>query len=430
VRVNLTVLLVILTGALLPTSRCWAAAATLVCTGVGESQHFSLITVPVAHGFDKIVLSDSSEMNREYLVEGIKNIPVGNELALVGSLVSAQVASQQNVLLLEPDSHFEMYRAQNRGEPVGPTDTIFVFDHQNPAMESFDLKTGMRVRDEHGKQGRITLNCEQFPEYLQHVEQLHLVTANGNPVWHEAREKRVQELAADFTSAYIDHDLVFNNHFLGVEIWQNPFDMWVFQQMITELKPDVIIETGTAHGGSALFFAMMLEKLNPVGRVISVEIDPDVNNNISEARSFPVFRNRVSIIKGDSVSSQTLDRIQQAIDDIQRDKNAGRDSSDQQDLVVLVTLDSLHSAEHVLEELRVYSRFVSKGSYIVVQDTVIDSNPKFVDWFVLPWAIGATAGPSLAVQEFLDKNTNFRRDKRWEKFYFTFYPGGFLKKSN
>jgi cephalosporin hydroxylase len=237
-------------------------------------------------------------------------------------------------------------------------------------------------------------------------------------------------LAADFTSAYIDHDLVFNNHFLGVEIWQNPFDMWVFQQMITELKPDVIIETGTAHGGSALFFAMMLEKLNPVGRVISVEIDPDVDNNISEARSFPVFRNRVSIIKGDSVSSQTLDRIQQAIEDIQRDKNAGRDSSDQQDLVVLVTLDSLHSAEHVLEELRVYSQFVSKGSYIVVQDTVIDSNPKFVDWFVLPWANGATAGPSQAVQEFLDKNTNFRRDKRWEKFYFTFYPGGFLKKSN
>jgi cephalosporin hydroxylase len=192
----------------------------------------------------------------------------------------------------------------------------------------------------------------------------------------------------------------------------------------------VIIETGTAHGGSALFFATMLEKVNPSGRVITIEIDPDVDNNVSEAQRFRVFSDNVRIIKGDSVSSQTLSQVQDVIEEIRTAKNSRERSSGQQDLAVLVTLDSLHSAEHVLEELRLYSRFVSTGSYIVVQDTIIDRNPKYIDWFVRPWTNGAAAGPAQAVRKFLEENPDFRSDRSWEKFYFTFYPGGFLKRKN
>ncbi len=429
-RVNYAILLIILTGAVSPWSEICAAERKLECQGVGKSRHFTLGSVSVAPGFEKVVLTGPSEIKHEYLVEGVRKIPVGDERALVGSMVSAHAADKQHELTLEPDSYFEMYESRDTGGSSAAENVVFVFDHHSPVSEILNLKTGERIRDEHSKKGRISLDCDQYPEYLQYIEQLDSVTASATPGWYSMREMRMQDLAARFASAYIDHNLVFNNRFLGVEIWQNPFDMWVFQQMITELRPDVIIETGTAHGGSALFFAVMLEKVNPSGRVITIEIDPDVDNNVRKARSFPVFSDRVRIIKGDSVSSRTLARVHEVIEEVWTDKNAGMGSSAQQDLTVLVTLDSLHSAEHVLEELRLYSRFVSKGSYIVVQDTIIDRNPKFVDWFVRPWAKGAAAGPSQAVLEFLEENAEFRPDKRWEKFYFTFYPGGFLKKYN
>jgi cephalosporin hydroxylase len=427
-RIDYAIVSVILTGAGLFFPQCCAAGQTLECTGVEESHHFTLRAVPVAYGLEKIVLTGPSGIRHEYLVEGVKKIPVGDERALFGSLISAHVTGKQHELLLGPDSYFEMYAAQDRDRPPGSANTVFFFDHQKPASEILDLKTGKRIREEHLKQGRIPFRCGHFPEYLQYIEHRDSVTASTGMASSRILEKRMQGLAGKFASAYVDQNLVFDNRFLGVEVWQNPFDMWVFQQMITELKPDVIIETGTAHGGSALFFATILEKINPYGRIITVEIDPGVDSNVSKARSFPVFSERVRIIKGDSVSNRTLTQVQDLVDELETDKNARNGSSERQNLTVLVTLDSLHSAEHVLEELRLYSRFVSNGSYIVVQDTIIDQNPKFIDWFVRPWAKGSVAGPAQAVREFLEESPDFQRDKRWEKYYFTFYPGGFLKK--
>lgn len=428
-RANCVVVLIITTIAVTLWSWCLAAVPTLECRGVEDNQGFAFRTVSVAHGFEKVVMTGPNGARHEYLIEGARKIPVGDEKSLVGSLLSA-TASKQNELLLQPDSYFEMYRAQERGQSIGLANVVFVFDHLHPASETLNLKTGKRVRDEHLEQGRIPLHCEQFSEYLRYIEQLNSATASAMPVWYSTSERRLQDRAVKFASAYIDQNLVFNNRFLGVEIWQNPFDMWVFQEMITEFKPDVIIETGTAHGGSALFFATMLEKVNPSGRVITIEIDPDVDNNVSEAQRFRVFFDKVRIIKGDSVSTQTLSLVQDAIEEIRTAKNAKEGSSGQQDLTVLVTLDSLHSAEHVLEELRLYSRFVSNGSYIVVQDTIIDRNPKYIDWFVRPWTNGAAAGPAHAVRKFLEENPEFRSDRSWEKFGFTFYPGGFLKRKN
>lgn len=427
-KLDYVIVFIFLIAAGLPFSLCCATGRTLECVSVEEGHHLTLKAEAVADGFEKIVLTGSSGLEQEYLIEGVKKIPVGDERALFGSMISTRVPTRQDELLLEPGSYFEMYSKQDKGSPSGTAKTVFIFDHQKPASEILKLKTGKRIQNEHRKQGRILFRCGHFPEYLQTIERQSSVIASADPGLNRINDRHMRDLAERFAAAYVDHNLVFDNRFLGVEIWQNPFDMWVFQQMITELKPDVIIETGTAQGGSALFFATVLEKVNEHGRIITIEIDPDVDRNVSKARRFPVFSERVRIIKGDSVSKRALARVEELVEEIKTEKNARNDSSEQ-DLTVLVTLDSLHSAEHVLKELRLYSRFVSNGSYIVVQDTIIDQNPKFIDWFVRPWAKGSAAGPAQAVQEFLEENPGFQRDGRWEKYYFTFYPGGFLKKN-
>jgi len=410
----------------LPFSPCIAAVQSLQCNGIEQDQLFTLKTIAVTKDLDKVVTTDLTGKSHEYLIEGIKNIPVGEEKALFGSLISTNETDRENEILLESDSYFEMYEALDRNQLHGSANTILFFDHQKPATEVLNLKTGKRVRDEH-LHGRIALRCEHFSEYLQYIESRNPDSAGQ--AWERTIERRMQNLAGQFVTAYIDDNLVFENHFLGAEIWQNPFDMWIFQQMITQLKPDVIIETGTAHGGSALFFATILEKVNPFGQIISVEIDPEVDSNISKAQSFHVFSESVRVIKGDSVSTNTISKIQDIIDELIKGKKARGDSFELQGFTVMVTLDSLHSAEHVLQELKLYSQFVNKGSYIVVQDTIIDHSPKYVDWFVRPWAKHSTAGPAQAVAEFLAENPDFQHDKHWEKYYFTFYPGGFLKKN-
>jgi len=410
----------------LPFTQSYAQVQSLRCNGVEQQQLFTLQTIAVTKDIEKIVTTDLTGKNHEYLLEGVKNIPVGDEKALFGSLISADTSYRENEVLLEADSYFEMYGALDRGQQPGSVNTVLFFDHQKPATEVLNLKTGKRVRNER-RQGRITLRCKNFTEYLQYVETKN--QGRSGQAWQRRIERRMQDLAGQFVTAYIDNNLVFDNHFLGAEIWQNPFDMWVFQQMITQLEPDVIIETGTAHGGSALFFATILEKVNPFGQIISVEIDPEVDSNISKAQSFRVFSERVRVIKGDSVSTNTISEIQAIIDELIKNKKAREDAFELEGFTVMVTLDSLHSAEHVLQELKLYSQFVNKGSYIVVQDTIIDHNPKFVDWFVRPWAKNSTAGPTQAVNKFLAENPDFQHDKYWEKYYFTFYPGGFLKKN-
>ncbi|MBW1788198.1 MAG: class I SAM-dependent methyltransferase [Deltaproteobacteria bacterium] len=398
------------------------AQATLIldCKSSNKNPHYKLKTVSLSGGYEKIVLTGPDETRREYFIEGAKKIPVGDEMALFGVMITNPVDAGNYNLTLVPDNRFEMYSVRESDRSPVSMDTAFFFDHQATSPEDLNLKTGKRTGDTGSHQGSLYFSCASFPRYLEYIEHHYPGQING--------ERTIQEIASRFTSAYIDHNLMFNNHYLGVEIWQNPFDMWVFQQMITELKPDVIVETGTAHAGSTLFFATILEKINPGGRIITIELDPDVEKNIIKARSYPVFSQMVRVIKGDSVSADTIRQIQSLVDEVKKEKNGRNGTVDDQELVVLVTLDSLHSAKHVLKELELYSQFVSPGSYILVQDTIIDKKKKYFDWFVRPWAKGSVAGPAQAVREFLEENPGFQRDRRWEKYYFTFYPGGFLKK--
>jgi len=188
---------------------------------------------------------------------------------------------------------------------------------------------------------------------------------------------------------------------LGINSMQYPTDNWVMQEIISEIKPDFIVETGTANGGTALFYATVLEKINPNGKVITVDIEPQ----IEESSRYKTFQERVEFIKGDSVSTEVIDAIDKRV------KNGK----------VLVTLDSLHEKEHVLKELKLYSNFVSLNSYIVVQDGYLY---KYKPGYLPP----GDKGPAGAIEEFLKHNKNFQIDHSREKYCITQYPSGFLKR--
>lgn len=170
-----------------------------------------------------------------------------------------------------------------------------------------------------------------------------------------------------------------------------PLDMWIYQEIIYKLKPEIILECGTAHGGSALYFASLLDLIGK-GKVITIDINKcNVNHK------------RIIKLIGSSTSEKIVDNVKKLIGN----KKA------------LVILDSNHKKDHVLKELEIYSKFVPIRGYIVVEDTNINNHPVFPGW---------GPGPMEAVKEFLKKEKNFKIDKDKEKFMLTFFPKGFLKR--
>ncbi len=170
--------------------------------------------------------------------------------------------------------------------------------------------------------------------------------------------------------------------------------MWNYQEIIFEVQPDVIIETGAGSGGGTLFFASLCELMNK-GRVISIEL-----GDISEKPR----HKRITYLSGSSTSAEVMQQLRKLIN--HNDK-------------VLVNLDSEHTKKHVLQELSLYSQLVAPGSYIIVEDTNIAGHPVKPEHY---------PGPMEAVQEFLKDNPNFIIDKSREKFYLTFNPNGYLKR--
>lgn len=183
---------------------------------------------------------------------------------------------------------------------------------------------------------------------------------------------------------------------LGVPAKKCPFDPWTYQEIVYDLRPDLLIESGTAYGGTALFLASLCDLLNH-GAVITIDIE-DVRHK--QVRSHP----RIEFLHGSSTSPDIVQQV--------RARARGAKVS-------LVILDSDHHRDHVLNELRLYREFVTSGSYLVVEDTNMNGHP------VLP---NFGPGPMEAVEEFLKENTDFIIDKTREKFYMTFNPGGYLKK--
>ncbi len=204
------------------------------------------------------------------------------------------------------------------------------------------------------------------------------------------------------------HKYAYNFTWLGRPIIQLPQDMVAIQEIIWKIKPDLIVETGVAHGGSLIFSASMLELLGGKGRVIGVDIDIRTHNR-AEIEKHPLSR-RIDLIQGSSVDPQIAAEVRNRAQGCER---------------VLVILDSNHTHQHVLDELKLYSPLVTAGSYLLVFDTLIEDMP---DDLIKdrPWRKGDN--PKTAVWEFLKSNPRFVPDKEIEsKLLLTVAPDGYLK---
>ena len=198
----------------------------------------------------------------------------------------------------------------------------------------------------------------------------------------------------DFHKLYYNSpDRTWQNTFwMGISAQKCPLDLWVYQEILWEIRPDLILECGTAQGGSALFLASICDLLGR-GKVISIDI---------EDRKDRPLHQRIEYWLGSSIQEEIMARV--------KAEAANKEK-------VMIILDSDHSKEHVLRELHLYSPYVSRGSYLIVEDTNINGHP------VLP-EFGP--GPMEAVAEFLEGNPGFVIDEGKEKFFMTFNPRGFL----
>lgn len=185
-----------------------------------------------------------------------------------------------------------------------------------------------------------------------------------------------------------------DTRWLGTPVLKCPLDLWIYQEILHEVRPDVLIECGTASGGSTLYFASLMDLLGK-GRVISIDISP------YEKRP---KHDRITYLEGSSTAPETLAKVKEGI--------APTDT-------VMVVLDSDHSKAHVLKELRLYSPLVSTNSYLAVEDSNQNGHPVSHD---------SGPGPMEAIQEFLAESKNFQVDASREKFYLTFNPSGYLKR--
>jgi cephalosporin hydroxylase len=218
--------------------------------------------------------------------------------------------------------------------------------------------------------------------------------------FNEERAAAAAEMAADEELARKSLDWMlhadrykytYNFTWLGRPIIKFPADIVAMQELIWKVKPDLIIETGIAHGGSIIFSASMLELIGGDGLVIGIDLDIRSHNR-TEIESHPMMK-RIRMIEGSSVADETIALVR---DEVSRRRK------------VMVFLDSLHTHAHVARELELYAPLVSVDSYLVLPDTFIEYFPKgyFAD---RPWDVGDN--PMTALREFLAKNSNFEIDR-------------------
>lgn len=204
-----------------------------------------------------------------------------------------------------------------------------------------------------------------------------------------------QEVIDEFHRLYYgDRDRTWKNTFwMGTRVLKLPLDLWLYQEMIHRVRPDVIVECGTRFGGSALFMAHMLDLVGH-GRVITVDIDVQPDRPVHD---------RITYVTGSSVDGGIVEDLRREVE--------GQ--------VCMVVLDSDHSEAHVYAEMCAYSSIVSVGSYLVVEDSNVHGHPVYPQHPRGPWE---------AVERFLGERDDFEHDPTSHKFMVTFNPGGVLRR--
>jgi cephalosporin hydroxylase len=224
--------------------------------------------------------------------------------------------------------------------------------------------------------------------------------------------------ASDFLLQSIIDRYSYNFSWFNRPIIQYPQDIVAFQEVVSRVKPDLILETGIAHGGSLVLSASMLclldvmEGLDPrqsPRKVVGVDIDIRPHNR--KALDEHPLRFKMELIEGSSIDPEIIQQVRSHADGVER---------------VLVSLDSNHTHEHVLAELNAYADLVSVGSYCIVFDTVVEDLPagSFPD---RPWDVGNN--PKTAVHEWLRTHSEFEIDKDIDtKLLISVAPDGYLKR--
>lgn len=239
-----------------------------------------------------------------------------------------------------------------------------------------------------------------------------------------AEDKALQQRSFDWVRDSASLGYSYNFTWGGRPIIQYPQDMVAMQELIWQIKPELIIETGIAHGGSLIFSASMLALLDMCEAIESsstldpkqskrkvLGIDIDIRTHNRAAIEASPMSSRIQMIEGSSIAPEVIDKVKQIASEYK---------------TILVCLDSNHTHEHVLAELEAYAPLTSVGSYCVVFDTVVEDMPKemFPD---RPWGPGDN--PKTAVKEYLKTHPEFEIDKSIQhKLLITVAPDGYLKR--
>jgi cephalosporin hydroxylase len=215
----------------------------------------------------------------------------------------------------------------------------------------------------------------------------------------DEEERRTADRFHDIYYSKLDegrglHTIVLS--WIGREMLKCPLDLWVYQEMIVINRPDVIMETGTYKGGSALFLANICDLVGH-GEIVTIDID-------TTHQPIRPLHPRITYLSGCSTSPDILARVEGIL--------KGRTN-------VMVILDSDHRRDHVLAELRSYHRFVPLGGYLIVEDTNLNGHPTYP---------GFGPGPREAVDTFLAETSSFIADRTRERFILTMNPRGFLRR--
>ena len=223
----------------------------------------------------------------------------------------------------------------------------------------------------------------------------------------QGQNETLKGLARDFFNESARHKYSYHFSWMGRPIIQLPQDMMAMQELIWNIKPDLVIECGIAHGGSIIYYASLLE-LQGHGEVLGIDRDIRPHNR-QAIESHPMFK-RINMIEGSSVDLGVVEQVRALAE--------GKK--------VILVLDSNHTHEHVLEELRLYAPLVSLGSYCVVMDTVVEDMPAdaFPD---RPWGPGDN--PKTAVWAYLEENGDFEIDQQMnDKLLISVAPDGYLRR--
>lgn len=241
----------------------------------------------------------------------------------------------------------------------------------------FRLGSARRARELHAQ-------IEGYKKRAEHSERL------------LERERSVERTVNRFHELYYDNPKQTwqNTYWCGVRVLKCPLDLWVYQELISEIRPDYIIETGTAFGGSALYMAHVCDQFDR-GRILTVDLEERPGHT-------PPEHERIEYITGSSTDAEVVNRIRERLDG-----------------TVMVILDSDHSYSHVIEEMRIYGEMVTPGSYMIAEDSNVNGNPVYPNF---------GAGPMEAIEKFTTETEEFEVDKSRQKFFMTFNPRGYLQK--